>query len=210
MISIVDYGAGNLRSVKNAFLYLGASVRIASSPEHLEDVEKIVLPGVGAFGQGMKALRDKDFVRPIRQAVQKGIPLLGICLGLQYLFESSDEMGQHKGLGLIPGHVTRFPDTGLKVPHIGWNSLDFKQKHPLISGLPEKSYAYFVHSYYVIPDEENDVIANTQYGIRFGSIVARDNIFGIQCHPEKSQSVGLRILKNFIDMEGSHDHLSGN
>ncbi len=201
MIAIIDYGAGNLRSVRNALTHLGAEVLTASTPEQLAGVEKIILPGVGAFGAGIKALRERHFEDPIKEAVQAGTPLFGICLGLQYLFESSDEMGQHRGLGLLPGRVTRFPAGGPKVPHIGWNSLRIQRQHPLLAGLPDESYAYFVHSYYALAADENDVIARTDYGLPFVSIVARDNVFGIQCHPEKSQGVGLRILKNFVEME---------
>ncbi|MCC6905840.1 MAG: imidazole glycerol phosphate synthase subunit HisH [Anaerolineae bacterium] len=201
MIAIVDYGAGNLRSVNNAFVHLGARVKTVSHPEELAGAEKIVLPGVGAFGAGMAALREKGFEEPIKDAVRAGVPLLGICLGLQYLFESSDEMGIHTGLGLLPGRVTRFPAAGPKVPHIGWNQLIQRDGHPLLAGVPDRAYAYFVHSYYVEPADTADVIATSEYGIAFTAVAGRDNVFGIQCHPEKSQAVGLRILKNFIEMK---------
>lgn len=207
MIAIIDYGAGNLRSVRNALIHLGANVITASTPDQLDGADKIVLPGVGAFGAGIKALRAAGFEEPIKQAVEAGTPLLGICLGLQYLFESSDEMGYHEGLGLLPGRVTRFPSDGPKVPHIGWNSLQIRRKSPLLADVPDGAYAYFVHSYYVEAGEPADVLAATDYGISFASAVGRDNIFGIQPHPEKSQKVGLRILKNFIEVENMHDHL---
>lgn len=215
MIAIIDYGAGNLRSVTNTFQHLGADIRIAATPAELAGADKIVLPGVGAFGAGMDALRRADFVQPLLDAANGGTPLLGICLGLQYLFEWSDEMGQHEGLGLLPGHVTRFPfgESGqseykrttdkLKVPHMGWNKLTIGQPdHPLVHGIsPEaEAYAYFVHSYYVVPDDPAHIVATTDYGFKFASICARDNVMGIQPHPEKSQSVGLRILKNFMNL----------
>ena len=202
MIAIIDYGAGNLRSVRNALAHLGAEVITVRQPEQLAGVEKIVLPGVGAFGAGMAALRAAGFEEAIKEAVAAGTPLLGICLGLQYLFESSDEMGYHTGLGLLAGHVTRFPPNELKVPHIGWNQLDIRRDSPLLADIPDGAYAYFVHSYYARPADPADVIATTEYGITFASVVGRGNVFGIQCHPEKSQTVGLRILRNFIEMTG--------
>lgn len=201
MIAIIDYGAGNLRSVRNAFVHLGAEVITASSPAQLAGADKVVLPGVGAFGAGIDTLRQAGFEEPIKRAAGAGTPILGICLGLQYLFEYSDEMGHHRGLGLLPGYVTRFPVDGPKVPHIGWNSLDIRRDHPLLDGVPDGAYAYFVHSYYVEAGEPDDVLATTGYGITFASVVGRANVFGIQCHPEKSQAVGLRILRNFIAME---------
>ena len=221
MIAIIDYGAGNLRSVTNAFRHLGADVQTVSRPAELRGAQKIVLPGVGAFGTGMERLRAAGFVEPIRQATATGMPLLGICLGLQYLFEWSDEMGHHEGLGLLPGYVTRFPfgqpelkgsltagqgspkpkTKGLKVPHMGWNALHRRRDHPLLDGIPDGAYAYFVHSYYAHPADPTDVLASTEYGIEFASAVGRGNILGIQPHPEKSQSVGLRILRNFIALE---------
>jgi glutamine amidotransferase len=201
MIVIIDYEAGNLRSVRNTLTYLGADVVTASTPDQLDGATKIVLPGVGAFGAGIKSLRNAGFEEPLKAAVAAGVPLIGICLGMQYLFESSDEMGQHKGLGLLPGRVTRFPANGLKVPHMGWNQLHVQQHHPLLAGVESGAYAYFVHSYYVEAADPGDVITTTDYGIIYASVVARDNLFGIQPHPEKSQSVGLRILKNFVEME---------
>ena len=199
-IAIIDYGAGNLRSVTNTLNYLGAAVKIASTPADLEGASKIVLPGVGAFGAGINALRNAGFEQPLKAAVAAGTPLIGICLGMQYLFESSDEMGNHTGLGLLPGRVTRFPANGPKVPHIGWNQLHIQRPHPLLAGIESGAYAYFVHSYYVLAESESDVLATTDYGIDYASVVARDNVFGIQPHPEKSQHVGQRILKNFVEM----------
>jgi glutamine amidotransferase len=201
MIAIIDYGAGNLRSVTNAFRYLGAEVCVTADPADLERAEKVVLPGVGAFGAGMDSLRQGGFEGPIREAAAAGKPLIGICLGLQYLFESSDERGDHRGLGLLPGHVTRFPADGPKVPHIGWNTLERRADHPLLAGLPAEAFAYFVHSYYVRDAQPDDVLATTTYGVAFPSVVGRASVFGIQPHPEKSQDVGLRILKNFMTLE---------
>lgn len=201
MIAIIDYGAGNLRSVRNTLNHLGANVMTAQSPEQLDGAEKVVLPGVGAFGAGMDALRARGFIAPIIDMARRGVPLIGICLGMQYLFDTSDEMGTHQGLGLLPGRVVRFPGTVPLVPHIGWNQLHIRQEHPLLAGIPEASYAYFVHSYYVEPENPGDVLATTDYGITYASVVGRENIVGIQCHPEKSQSVGMRILKNFVEWE---------
>ena len=200
MIAIIDYGAGNLRSVRNTLTYLGADVITVSRPDQLNGTEKIVLPGVGAFGAGINALRAAEFEEPLKEKVAAGVPLIGICLGMQYLFESSEEMGDHKGLGLLPGRVTRFPADGPKVPHIGWNQLHIRQDSPLLAGVENSAYAYFVHSYYVEAADPGDVLATTDYGIDYASVVARDNLFGIQPHPEKSQAVGLRILKNFVEM----------
>src|SRR5574341_275882 len=199
VIALIDYGAGNLRSVRNALTHLGADVVTARTPDQLAGVSKIVLPGVGAFGAGILAVRAAGFEEPIKEAARTGTPLLGICLGMQFLFDSSDEMGQHQGLGLLPGCVTRFPSNGLKVPHMGWNTLRVRQENPLLDGL-SGGYAYFVHSYYTQPADPADVLADTDYGIPFASVVGRGNIFGIQPHPEKSQQVGLRILRNFVEM----------
>lgn len=204
-IVVIDYGAGNLRSVHNTLVHLGAQPKTISTPDGLADATKIVLPGVGAFGAGINALRAAGFEEPLKVAVADGVPLFGICLGMQYLFESSDEMGDHRGLGLLPGRVTRFPEAafaaqGLKVPHMGWNQLHIQKQHPLVAGLDSGGYAYFVHSYYVEAGDESDVLATTDYGMDFVSMVARGNIFGIQPHPEKSHTVGLRILKNFVEM----------
>lgn len=205
MIAIIDYGAGNLRSVRNTLLHLGAALKTIRTPDELDGATKIVLPGVGAFGAGINALRAAGFEEPIKRAAAEGVPIFGICLGMQYLFESSDEMGDHRGLGLLPGRVTRFPEAefaarGLKVPHMGWNQLHIHKQHPLVAGIASGGYAYFVHSYYVDAGDQADVLTTTDYGIDFVSMVARDNLFGIQPHPEKSHTVGLRVLKNFVEM----------
>ncbi len=199
-IAIIDYGAGNLRSVRNTLTYLGADVRTVRTPDDLKGAQKIVLPGVGAFGRGMQALDAAGFVAPLKQAAADGVPLIGICLGMQFLFEASDELGQHAGLGLLPGRVTRFPAGGPKVPHIGWNQLHRRRDDPLLAGVGDGAYAYFVHSYYVDAGDPADVLATTDYGIDFPSVVRRENVFGIQPHPEKSQAVGQRILRNFLEM----------
>jgi glutamine amidotransferase len=205
MIAIIDYGAGNLRSVRNTLVHLGAQVITVRTPDDLTRADKIVLPGVGAFGAGIKALRAAGFEDPLKACVAAGVPLIGICLGMQYLFESSDEMGQHRGLGLLPGRVTRFPEAalraqGLKIPHMGWNQLHTRQTHPLLAGVEDGGYAYFVHSYYVEATDPGDVLATTDYGIDFATIVGRANVLGIQPHPEKSQRVGQRILANFLEL----------
>jgi len=200
VIAVIDYGAGNLRSVRNALAHLGADVTTLATPDGLPGADKIVLPGVGAFGAGVGALRAAGFEGPLKKAAAAGVPLIGICLGMQYLFESSDEMGLHRGLGLLPGRVTRFPAAGPKVPHIGWNQLHIRQDHPLLAGIEDGAYAYFVHSYYVDAGEAGDVLATTGYGLEYASVVARGNLFGIQPHPEKSQAVGLRILRNFVEL----------
>jgi glutamine amidotransferase len=200
MIAVVDYGAGNLRSVVNALCHLGAEASLAADPSDLAGAEKIILPGVGAFGAGMARLRSAGFEGPLHQAVERGVPLLGICLGLQFLFEISQEMGEHRGLGLLPGRVVRFSDDGLKVPHIGWNQLHKAGDPALLRGVSDGAYAYFVHSYYADPDKPADVLAATDYGLDFASVVGRGCVYGVQFHPEKSQAVGLRILRNFVEM----------
>jgi imidazole glycerol-phosphate synthase subunit HisH len=200
MLAVIDYGAGNLRSVLHALNYLAAeNVRVVQTARDLKGAEKIILPGVGAFGAGMQKLREHDLIQPIRDAVFAGIPYLGICLGMQFLFERSDEMGDHEGLGILPGYVTRFPDDlGLKVPHMGWNNLQIRKPSDLLDNLQAKSYAYFVHSYYCVPAESSDIVATVDYGIPFTAVIQRDNIYGIQCHPEKSQRTGLQVLTNFL------------
>lgn len=202
MIAIVDYGAGNLRSVTNSLRYVGADVLVTDEPSKLSEAEKIVLPGVGAFGAGMNALRESGFIEPIQREAQAGKPLIGICLGMQYLFDESEEMGMHEGLGLLPGRVVKFEDNSVpRIPHIGWNQLHFQQEHPMLKGMEDGSYAYFVHSYYVAPKNRDVVLASTDYGQHYASIVGKDNIIGIQCHPEKSQAVGLRFLQNFVEWQ---------
>lgn len=210
-IVIVDYGVGNLRNVYKAVEAAGGAPRVIQEPDELEAAHAVILPGVGAFGDAAANLRAAGFEEPLREAVAEGKPLLGICVGMQLLFDESDEMGPdqgagvHPGLSLIPGRVTRFPGAMigsdgrmLKVPEIGWNQLHHDNEDPLLQGIPNGAHAYFVHSYYCAPDDPADTIAWTDYGIRYASIVRRGNLWGIQCHPEKSQQVGLRILSNFL------------
>jgi glutamine amidotransferase len=196
MITIVDYGVGNLRSVQKALEAVGAPALVSAEPAALERARGIVLPGVGAFGDGMAQLRARGLVEPLLDQVQRNKPLLGICLGMQLLFEESEEMGRHAGLGLLPGRVLRFPENDLKVPHVGWNRLR-PVDHPLLAGIPGGGYAYFVHSYYARPAARGDVLATTDYGLEFASVVGRGSTWGAQFHPEKSQEVGLRLLANF-------------
>jgi glutamine amidotransferase len=201
MLAVIDYGAGNLRSVLHALNYLGVeSMRVIRAPHELRGADKIILPGVGAFGAGMQKLREQNLIQPLKDAVRAGIPYLGICLGMQFLFEGSDEMGEHEGLGLLPGRVTRFQDMpGYKVPHMGWNQLVPTRSTPLLNGIDAGGYAYFVHSYYCIPANPDHVILTTEYGISVTAAVQCDNIAGVQFHPEKSQRTGLQILANFVD-----------
>ena len=210
-ITMIDYGGSNIRSVQKAFEYVGAAVEVTAVPDQILRADKLILPGVGAFGTGMAAMRERNLDTAVIEAAQKGIPLLGICLGMQFLFDESDEMGIHKGLGLIPGKATRFPEklpmangqlpiVNLKVPHMGWNQLEPAWESPLLNGVAANDYAYFVHSYYCAPSEPTTILAWTDYGFPFASIVAKDNVYGLQFHPEKSQSVGLRIIQNFVEM----------
>ncbi|MFN3928492.1 MAG: imidazole glycerol phosphate synthase subunit HisH [Thermoflexus sp.] len=199
-VLVIDYGVGNLGNVVRALQRLGAEVRLREQPEDLDWAEKIVLPGVGAFGDGMAGLRERGWIDPLMAAVAAGKPLLGICLGMQLLFEESEEMGPHRGLGLLRGRVRRFPPEAGKVPQIGWNRLEPTGNHPLLRGVPNGAYVYFVHGYYCEPEDPNDVIATTVYGIRYASAVARGSVMGVQFHPEKSHRVGEQILRNFLSL----------
>lgn len=199
---MIDYGASNIRSALKAFEYLGADVLLTSDPAEVLQADKLVLPGVGAFGSGMEALRGLGLDSAVKERVAAGVPLLGICVGMQFLFETSNEMGQHTGLGLIPGDVTRFEtvDPANKVPHMGWNQIKHSENHWLMAGVPAGSYVYFVHSYYCRPTDPSATIAHTDYEEDFCSVVAHENVYGIQFHPEKSQKNGLRILQNYIEL----------
>jgi glutamine amidotransferase len=199
VIAIVDYGAGNLRSVQKAFEEVGVLAVVTSDPAALDAAQGVVLPGVGAFGDGLANLRARRLVELLLRQASEGKPLLGICLGMQLLFEESAEMGRHEGLGLLPGRVVRFPEGDRKVPHIGWNRLQIRGDG-LLAGIADGAYAYFVHSYYALPERAGDVLATTEYGVEFASVVGRGSIFGAQFHPEKSQEVGLRLLRNFADL----------
>lgn len=202
VITMIDYGASNIRSAQKAFEAVGAKVLLTSDPQDVLAGSKLVLPGVGAFGAGMNALRERGLDTAVCEAAARGVPLLGICLGMQFLFAESDEMGRHGGLNLIPGQVTRFAlaDDRLKVPHMGWNQIDHDETHPLLHGIPSGSHTYFVHSYYCVPAEAQDTAATTEYGGPFTSVVSRGNVHGIQFHPEKSQKRGLRLLQNYLAM----------
>jgi len=198
MIAVIDSGVANLRSVSNALKHLGVNHCIAHTPTDLDHADKIILPGVGAFGAGMAHLH--DFVEPLHERAAKGVPILGICLGMQLLFDRSEEMGDYDGLGLLKGDILRFPLEGPKVPHIGWNQLQHDGSSPLLKGVPTGGYAYFVHSYYAQTATPDMVLASTDYGISFPAVVGKDNVFGAQFHPEKSQHTGLRLLANFAEM----------
>jgi glutamine amidotransferase len=201
MIAIIDYQMGNLRSVQKGFERVGHSATITSDPAVLSRAEKVVLPGVGAFGDAMAELKRRDLVAPIRQAIDAGKPFLGICLGLQLLFDAGYEGGRYEGLGILRGEVVRFDvPHELKVPHMGWNELSFRRRPPALAGLAEGTHVYFVHSYYVVPADEGVIATETDYGGRFCSSIWRENVFATQFHPEKSQSDGLAILKNFADI----------
>ena len=203
MVGIVDYNMGNLASVQNAFKKLGEETVIEHNPQKFQEYDKLILPGVGAFGDAMEHLQEFNMVEALRKFADSGKPMLGICLGMQLLFESSEEFGEHTGLGLIKGHVKQF-DTSkfsepLKVPHMGWNRM-FTKEHPLFEGLDENHYLYFVHTFHVTCTNPSDIIGETEYGYRFTSAVAHENIMGIQPHPEKSHENGLKILENFIKL----------
>lgn len=198
-ITIIDYGVGNFRNVQKAFQAVGADAEITESVAAVEAADVLVLPGVGAFGDAIDNLRQRGLHQPVLDAVQAGKLLLGICVGLQLLFDESEEMGQHQGLGVLPGQVVRFPKTSLPVPHMGWNQIHPQRHHPLLKNIEPGDFAYFAHSYYARPAAAGDIIACTDYGLDYASVVGRDNVCAIQFHPEKSQHVGLQILKNFVD-----------
>jgi imidazole glycerol-phosphate synthase subunit HisH len=201
MIAIIDYGMGNLRSVQKGFEKVGHEAVITSDPATIDAAERVVLPGVGAFGDAMHELRERGLVDVTRRAAHSGRPFLGICLGLQLLFDVSYEGGRYEGLGILAGEVVRFaPREGFKVPHMGWNELSVRQSAPLFSGLSDAPYMYFVHSYYVVPNDRRVIAAEANYPQPFAAAVARDNLFATQFHPEKSQSDGLRILRNFAEL----------
>ena len=199
MIAIVDYDMGNLRSVQKGFEKVGASAAITRDPEVIASSPALVLPGVGAFGVCMEKLEGYGLIGPIKEFIASGKPFLGICLGLQLLFEESEEFGSKKGLGILKGKVLRFPATGLKVPHMGWNSVEYEKESRLMEGIDNGSYFYFVHSYYVEP-VNSVTLGTTGYGLTFSSAVEMDNVFATQFHPEKSQKAGLKILENFANL----------
>ena len=196
MIGIIDYGMGNLRSVQKAFEFLGFAAEIVEEPERLSGVTHLVLPGDAAFGDAMRNLRTAGWDQAIVEGIAAEKPFLGICVGLQLMFSESEEMGQHSGLGILPGKCVRFPDTE-RVPQIGWNQVAIKRDVPLLAGVPEGSFFYFVHSFYVETVNESDCVATTDYGLDYTSIAGDGRVFGVQFHPEKSQAHGLRLLDNF-------------
>jgi glutamine amidotransferase len=209
-IAICDYGIGNLRSAEKAFQHLGFDAQLTTDPADLTRANRIVLPGVGNFGECMRNLTQKNFIEPLRAEVAKGKLLLGICVGLQMMFEGSEESPGTSGLGLMKGHVVKFRGQqfeqghdahALKVPQIGWNSLNFPKAHPLFKNIAPNSFVYFVHSFYTKPVDDADTLARANYGLEFCASAGRDNVMGVQFHPEKSQTVGLNILKNFGEME---------
>jgi glutamine amidotransferase len=207
MINIIDYEMGNLRSVEKAFESLGFAVRVSADPKDIATADKIVLPGVGAFRDCITNLREGGFVEPLLEHIDKGKPMLGICVGMQMLFDESEEFGIHQGLGLIPGKVVRFPagmvegGERLKVPHMGWNNLEVVKPSPIFAGVKSASFVYFVHSYYCQAENSNDVAATCRYGdVEFCASLWRDNIMATQFHPEKSQTIGLQIFRNFGEM----------
>jgi glutamine amidotransferase len=209
MIAIIDYGMGNLRSVEKGFLKVGVDVTVTNKPDVVSNAEAVVLPGVGAFKDCMRELTSLELTGAVVDAIKKGKPYLGICLGLQVLFSESEEFGRCKGLDILRGSVVKFdfeerklrtPNSQLstlKVPHMGWNELNIQKENPLFKGIPDKSYFYFVHSFYVVPDDKAIVATTTDYGIEFTSSIWKGNIFAVQFHPEKSQTFGLQMLKNF-------------
>lgn len=203
MIVVIDYGMGNLHSVRKALEVMGAKVKVSSRAEDISKADKIVFPGVGSFGEAMKELNRRKLVKPIKAAIAGGKPFLGLCLGLQLLFERSEEAPGARGLGVLKGDVKRFRAEGLKVPHMGWNNVVYSPQSivhglKILKNVPKGSYMYFVHSYYVKPKDKKVVLTTTSYGIDFASGVCKDNVYAFQFHPEKSQALGLKILKNFV------------
>lgn len=206
MIGIIDYGMGNLRSVQKAFERFGVDARIVTTPAEVAQADKVVLPGVGAFADAIEHLRDRGLVDSILATIEKGKPFLGICLGLQMLFDVSYEDGEYQGLGVIPGKVVRFDWTdhpeaaGLKIPHMGWNQLRWTRPCPILKDLPSGEWFYFVHSYYVVPQDPSVICGRCEYGVEFCGMIWKDNVMAVQFHPEKSQRAGLKIVENFAGM----------
>ena len=205
MLAIVDYGRGNLRSVQNGFRQIGVAAQVSGDPETIAKAAGVVFPGVGAFRDCMQNLAARGLDEALRQVIRDGKPVLAICVGMQTLLSESEEFGTTPGLDIVAGQVRRFPQPAagsnpLKVPHMGWNQLRLHRPCPLLDGLPEHVYTYFVHSYYAIPAEPAVVVASTDYGVEFASVLWRDNLYATQFHPEKSQTWGLRILRNFAHL----------
>lgn len=203
MVAIIDYGAGNLMSVKKALDHIGAESEITMDKEKIKSASHVVLPGVGSFGDAMESMKSRGLVDTIREAALSGKPFLGICLGLQLLFEGSDESEGVRGLSLLNGKISTIPkDMGLKVPHMGWNSVSVKQDSGIFKDIPDESYFYFVHSYYLHSADESDVAGTTEYGVEIQCAVQRGNLCVVQFHPEKSGDIGLKLLENFLSLEG--------
>ena len=201
MIAIVDYDAGNIKSVEKALLFLGREALVTGDSEEILRADKVILPGVGAFGDAMDTIRGRGLDKVLRKVAENGTPFLGICLGLQLLFERSDEAPGAEGLGILKGEILRIPEKeGLKIPHMGWNSLHLENNGRLFRGIEENAYVYFVHSYYLKAGDESIVKASTEYGVHIHASVEKDNVFACQFHPEKSSDVGLHILKNFVEL----------
>ncbi|HEX8204439.1 MAG TPA: imidazole glycerol phosphate synthase subunit HisH [Solirubrobacteraceae bacterium] len=198
MIAIVDYGMGNRRSVEKAFAHVGAPSVLTSDPDVISAAEGLVVPGVGAFPEAMRRLRAAGFDDLITARAAEGTPVIGLCLGMQLLFESSEEHEGERGLGLLPGRVTKLDTAGLNLPHIGWNMVRWTRRSPLVDGLPDEAAFYHVHSFAPVPEDDSIVLGRGEYGTPFVSFVERDNVFGAQCHPEKSSANGLRVLGNFV------------
>lgn len=199
MIGIINYRAGNLQNIQNSLDFIGADSKIISSPDEMEGIEKFVFPGVGAFGHAIKNLKKFGFWEPVKEKIAQGIPFLGICVGMQVLFQMSEEDAKQEGLSIVSGHVKKFKNE-LKVPQIGWNKVHFlNEQDPLLKGIKNDSWFYFVHSYACYPENQEEVLAKTEYGKTYCSIVKKGNLWGVQFHPEKSQNDGLQLLKNFIE-----------
>lgn len=202
MITIIDYGIGNLHSIERAFQHVASGVIRTDAPEAIDQADRLVLPGVGAFGACIQEVRKRGLEQPILDAITRKVPFLGVCVGMQMLFESSSEKGQHVGLGLLSGHVEALKpqDPTLKIPHMGWNVVSPVQSSPLLHDLPDGACCYFAHSFYASKTDPHDVIASTEYGATLPVVVGRDNVYGVQFHPEKSHNVGLQILSNFAQL----------
>lgn len=200
MIAVINYGLGNLHSVQKAISFVGGNPEVTDDPETILRANKVVLPGVGAFADGMKGLASRNLDSVVKEVAWQGRPLLGICLGMQLFFEDSEEQGFHQGLGLIKGTVSAFQHPGIKVPQIGWNQLEISKPATLMQQIRQGSYVYFNHGYYCIPKDSSDILTTTKYGFPFASSIQRGNILGVQFHPEKSQKIGLKILRNFVEL----------
>jgi glutamine amidotransferase len=199
-VILIDAGTGNLRSVQKALETVGANVMRTDEPRKVLSGKRVVLPGVGAFGDFMSGLHSRGLEDAVKEIARRGVPLLGICVGMQALFDVGEEMGEHEGLGLLAGKVARFSESlSVKIPHTGWNQVEVEKESPLLNGIKAGAYVYFNHSYYCQPWNSSDVIAMTDYGLKYACAVQHENIFGVQFHPEKSQAVGLQILKNFLE-----------